>query len=105
MKIIWTDFAIENLKEIFDYYAENATKKVAHKIKKQILTSTKQLVDHPRSGQIEFNLQELNQDHRYLVSGNYKIIYRINEDQVIISDVFDTRQEPTKMNDKDQISD
>jgi len=104
MKIIWTDFAIENLKEIFDYYSENATKKVAHKIKKQILTSTKQLLDYPESGQVEFHLQKLNQNHRYLVSGNYKIIYRINEDQVIISDVFDTRQEPTKMNDKNRIS-
>jgi plasmid stabilization system protein ParE len=104
MEIIWTDFAINNLKEIFDYYFEIATKKVAHKIKKQILASTKQLVDYPESGQVEFNLQKLNQNHRYLVSGNYKIIYRINKDQVIISDVFDTRQEPTKMNDKNRIS-
>ena len=104
MEIIWTDFAINNLKEIFDYYSEIATKKVAHKIKKQILASTKQLVDYPESGQVEFNLQKLNQNHRYLVSGNYKIIYRINKDQVIISDVFDTRQEPTKMNDKNRIS-
>ncbi|NBC58667.1 MAG: type II toxin-antitoxin system RelE/ParE family toxin [Bacteroidetes bacterium] len=47
MKIIWTDFAIDSLKEIFDYYSENATKNVAHKIKKQILASTKQLVDYP----------------------------------------------------------
>jgi len=33
MKIIWTDFAIDNLKEIFDYQSENATKKVTDKIK------------------------------------------------------------------------
>ena len=102
MKIIWTDFAIDSLKEIFDYYSENATKKVAHKIKKQILASTKQLVDYPESGQVEFNLQKLNQNHRYLVNGNYKIIYRINKDQIIISDVFDTRQNPIKMNDKNR---
>lgn len=31
MKIIWTDFAIQNLKDIFDYYSKNANKKVAHK--------------------------------------------------------------------------
>jgi addiction module RelE/StbE family toxin len=103
MTIIWTDFAIKNLKEIFDYYAENATKKVAQKIKKQILLSTKQLTDHPESGQIESNLQKLDQDHRYLVSGNYKIIYRIDQHQVIISDVFDTRQEPIKMNDSNRM--
>jgi toxin ParE1/3/4 len=41
MKIIWTDFAIENLKIIFEYYAKNANKKVAHKIRKQILHSIK----------------------------------------------------------------
>jgi len=103
MTIIWTDFAIENLKKIFDYYAENATRKVAHKIRKQILLLTKQLIDYPESGQIELDLQKLGQGHRYLVSGNYKIIYRIDQHQVIISDVFDTRQEPIKMNDSNRM--
>ena len=27
MQIIWTDFAIENIKDIFDYYSERAGKK------------------------------------------------------------------------------
>ena len=35
-KIIWTDFAIENLKDIFDYYSVKANKKIAHKIRKSI---------------------------------------------------------------------
>lgn len=75
MKIIWTDFAIQNLKDIFDYYTKNVNKKVAHKIRKQILASTKQLNQNPKSGQIELNLQKLNQDYRYLAVGNYKVIY------------------------------
>jgi toxin ParE1/3/4 len=50
MRIIWTDFAIENLKSIFDYYAIKANRKVAHKIRKQILDSTKQLSQNPESG-------------------------------------------------------
>jgi len=50
MKIIWTDFAIQNLKDIFDYYCENANKKTAHKIRKQILASTKYLIQNPQSG-------------------------------------------------------
>lgn len=29
MKIVWTDFAIRNLKDIFDYYSTQADKKVA----------------------------------------------------------------------------
>lgn len=79
MVIVWTDFAIENLKDIFDYYAIKANKKVAHKIKKQILNDTKQLVNNPKLGQIELYLEKLNQHHRYLLSGNYKVIYRIEK--------------------------
>ncbi|WP_417858859.1 type II toxin-antitoxin system RelE/ParE family toxin [Xanthomarina gelatinilytica] len=102
MKIIWTDFAIENLKDIFDYYAENASKKIAHKVRKQILDTSLQLLNNSESGQIEFHLQNLNQNHRYLLSGNYKIIYRIIDNLIIINDVFDTRREPIKMNDKNR---
>ena len=100
MKIFWTDFAIKNLKNIFDYYTEKVSKKIAHKIRKQILATTKQLLDNPESGQLEFNLEKLKQNHRYLVCGNYKIIYRVNYNQIIINDVFDTRQNPVKMNDQ-----
>ena len=99
MKITWTEFATRSLKYIFDYYVENANRKIAHKIRKQILKSTRHLKKFPEIGQIEPNLGKLNQKHRYLVSGNHKIIYRfeIDKQEVIISDVFDTRQNPSKM--------
>ena len=102
MKIIWTDFAIENLKDIFDFYLENANKKVAHKIRKRILNSTNQLKINPALGPIEIYLESLNKNHRYLVIDNYKVIYRVFENQVIINDVFDTRQNPVKMNDQNR---
>ena len=103
MKIVWTDFAIRNLKDIFDYYATKSDKKIAHKIRKQILKSSKQLIKNPSSGPIEPNLLILNNNHRYLVSGHYKLIYRIIENEIIINDVFDTRQNPSKMNDEKRI--
>lgn len=98
MKVVWTDFAIENLKDIFDYYANKANKKVAHKIRRQILKSSTQLIKYPNSGSIETNLLVLNNNHRYLVSGNYKLIYKIVGNEIVINDVFDTRQNPSKMN-------
>jgi len=97
MKIIWTDFAIQNLKDIFDYYSKNANKKVAHKIRKQILASTKQLIQNPESGQTELNLELLNQKYRYLVIGNYKVIYNFVQDEIRIVDIFDARQNPLKI--------
>ena len=100
MKIVWTDFAIENLKQIFEYYSAKANKKVAHKIRKQILSSTKQLINNPESGQIELNLEKLNQKHRYIVCENYKVIYKIENSEIIINDIFDGRQNPIKMTDE-----
>ncbi|MBZ9728618.1 type II toxin-antitoxin system RelE/ParE family toxin [Salegentibacter sp. JZCK2] len=98
MKIIWSDFAIYNLKAIFEYYAVNANKKVAHKLRKQILQSTDRLIKNPESGQIETYLVKFQKNHRYILSGNYKIIYRIENDTIIINDVFDVRQNPDKIN-------
>src|SRR5699024_3697452 len=100
-KITWTDFATRSLKQIFNHYVENANRKVAHKTRKQILESTRHLKKYPEIGQVEPNLKKLGQKHRYLVSGNYKVIYRIEIEkrEIIVSDVFDTRQNPTKMND------
>ncbi len=103
MKIVWTDFAIRNLKDIFDYYTIEIDKKLAHKIRKQILKSSKQLLKNPNSGPIEPNLRILNKNYRYIVSGHYKLIYRIVDNEIIINDVFDTRQNPTKMNDENRI--
>ncbi len=104
MNIVWTDFAISNLKNIFDYYTKHASKRVAHKIRRQILESTHQLIHKPETGQIEIILKHLNQNHRYIVVNNYKIIYRIFENSIIINDVFDTRQDPIKMMDKKRLS-
>lgn len=97
MKIIWTDFATDSLIEIYKYYKEVASKDVAQKIKYKIFSATKQLLKHPLSGQIEVNLQKLGEDHRYLVEGNYKIIYKRVKEGLLITDVFDTRQDPVKI--------
>lgn len=99
MKIVWTDFVIQNLKDIFDYYFSNSNRKIAHSIREKILVSTKQLIHHPDSGQIEFNLQHLDKNHRYLVVCNFKVIYRPEVQIIIINDTFDSRQDPIKMND------
>ncbi|WP_126337196.1 type II toxin-antitoxin system RelE/ParE family toxin [Kaistella antarctica] len=64
----------------------------------QILNTTKQLVNHPSSGQKELLLEMLEKEYRYILSGNYKIIYKVEDSYIIITDVFDARQNPSKMN-------
>ena len=79
------------LKEIHFYFKEKANRKVADSIINEIVFATKQLNDFPNSGVEEETLKKLNQNHRYLVKGNYKIIYKPVKEGILITDVFDTR--------------
>lgn len=49
------------------------------------------------SGSIETSLTDLKEEHRYVIRGNYKIIYKIQHKNVFITDIFDTRQDPEKI--------
>lgn len=99
MKTIWSDFASETLLDILQYHKEIAGKNIAYKIKTNIFNSTKQLIRHPNSGQIEKGLEQLGEGHRYLVSGNYKVVYKKVKEGILVTDIFDTRQDPVKIND------
>ena len=76
-QIIWTNFAISELKNIYLYYRMVASDKVADKIRKSVFDSTRPLLKDPLIGAIEENLKDLKQGHRYLVEDNYKIIYKV----------------------------
>lgn len=69
-------------------------------MKNGIFWATRQLSKHPNSGQIELTLKQLGEGHRYLIKGNYKIVYKEVDEGILITDVFDTRQDPRKINDK-----
>jgi len=97
MKILWSEFAIEMLLEIYSYYKEKTSPAIAGRIKAEIFNATKQLKRNPDSGQIELTLEKLNEGHRYLVRGNYKIIYKEVPEGMLVTDVFDTRQDPIKL--------
>lgn len=96
-KVFWTKFAFNSLKEIHRYYKENVSKIIADNIRDNVLDSTSQLEILPRSGAKEELLNELKEECRFVVRGNYKIIYKIKSKRIFIMDVFDTRQDPQKI--------
>jgi toxin ParE1/3/4 len=98
MKLVITDPAKFNLKTLHDYYKQKASKRVADKIKQGIIEKLKFLREHPLAGQHEESLESLHLHHRRFVEGNYKIIYRISSNTIYITDIFDARQNPEKMN-------
>ena len=97
MRLKITNPAKLRIKEIYDYYIENVSQNIARKIVKILKSSPKKLLKNPNMGQIEENLKHLNKGHRYLVEGNYKIIYRIENNIIYITDFFDTRQDVNKI--------
>ncbi|HWZ23141.1 MAG TPA: hypothetical protein VNW06_10835 [Cytophagaceae bacterium] len=66
-------------------------------IKETCLDRVEISYQNPEAGPIDEILKALNEQHRYLVEGNYKIIYKIVSETIFITGVFDTRQEPQKI--------
>ncbi len=97
MDIIWTEPAKKDLRQIFNYYKIKVSKTLADKIINSIFTKTS-ILKTQNIGTKEELLVHLGQDHRYLVDGNYKIIYIVQDNSVYITHVFDTRQNPVKIN-------
>lgn len=98
MNVLVTEPANESLKEICKHYRSLAFEAYALKVRKKILEKAKSLSDNPERGQKEEMLKSLNQGHRYLlVESHFKIVYLIDEKQVIVTDIFDTHQHPKNM--------
>lgn len=99
IKVFWTDFAKKQLRQIFNYHHDKVSLITARKIVVGVVNEAQILVSDPEIGQIENLLIARKENFRYLLSGNYELIYWINkiENRIEIVDVFDTRQNPVKI--------
>ena len=99
IKITWSNFSKFKLLEIFKYYKENVSTKVAKDLVKNLTLEPNVLIKAPYIGQIEPLLSERNIVYRYIIFKSYKILYSVDEENSIIKihDVFDTRQKPVKI--------
>lgn len=89
---------MDDLETIFDFIAEKSPL-AAPKIIEKIINRAKQLESFPESGAIEIATKHKQMASRYLVEGNYKIIYdfHLRELSIFILTVFDSRFDPEKM--------
>jgi plasmid stabilization system protein ParE len=92
ISVIWTTEALDDLLDI-ETFIGNATK--AEKIIDRILAKTRQLENFPESGKKYETVTQ--QEYRYLIERNFKIIYSYRNDKVYIHTIFDTRQDPGKL--------
>ena len=99
LRIHWTSFATDQLREIFTYYKKRVSLRLARKIVTDIIDSANVLKSNPELGPIEELLVSRKENFRYFIYSNYRLIYWVNEKshQIEIVDVFDTRQNPEKI--------
>ena len=98
VKIYWTPFALKSLDEIKDYIEqETQSKTIAVKYIRKLIDRVEQLKNFKDLGVVEELLKRLKQNSRYLVEGNYKIIYQYQEGKIIITDIFHVKQNPAKI--------
>lgn len=95
-KVIWSARSLKDLDQAHDLLAEHSLQ-AANQVVETILERVIQLEQFPESGPVEPSLAHRKKEHRYLVSGHHKIVYRIKNRKILIIRVFDTRQHPGKL--------
>jgi toxin ParE1/3/4 len=81
----WTDQAVEDLRQI-RRYIERDSPRYGRLVVERLYQSTERLALFPRSGRI---VPDLNLEHvRELIVGEYRIVYRIEAEAVVLLTVF-----------------
>jgi len=98
MTVKWYIGAVGDLNNIYDYYV-SLNPRAAAMLYNKILDDTAVLKINPYIAPIEQLLVDLSEGYRSLVvaKGKYKVVYFIENNIVLIVQVFDCRQNPVKL--------
>ena len=97
MKLVYTEQSLNSLEETLNFIAPKVNYAKLIEIRNEILDAADTLLLHPLKGGKEPYLEHLELGHRRLIVGHYKIIYRVTNEEIYITDIFDSRQDPIKM--------
>ena len=90
MKLVYTEQALISLDEALEFIAPKVSYEKIIEIRDRILDAADILLEQPLAGQREYLLEHLELSHRRLVEGHYKIIYRVVDEYIYITDIFDS---------------
>ena len=99
MKVEITKESLESLAEdaVFMINELGVPKEQIRLLRNKLLKSAKSLTNYPYRGQYEPTLNHKTKKYRRLINGNYKIIYRVEDNIIYITDFFDARKDPSKI--------
>ncbi len=94
-KLIWSDEALSNLKNILVYLEENWTQK---EIKKFAVLLDRQLIRIQNNPFLFAESSNHSQIRKSVLTKQVSIYYRISENEIHLISLFDNRQNPEKLN-------
>lgn len=79
--MIWSELALDDLKNIYDYISKDSII-YANRVIEKIILRIDQLENFPKSGRV---VPELNNNSiRELIQNNYRIIYKVTTQEIFI---------------------
>lgn len=93
-RVVIADDAREDLLSIYDYVAANHSPQQAERLLDRLETACLSLAQQSLRGNMPIEMQLLGvQDYREIHLGPYRIIYRVEEDRVVVYGVADGRRD------------
>ena len=90
VKIKWTPLALSKVENICSYFDEHVPE-YSFKFIDNILNKIQNLKQFPKMGRMV--LERGNPNLRELIIGNYRVIYRLNNDEISLITVLHCRQD------------
>ena len=98
MKVIWMPLAKETLRDTSDYICKEFGKKIRNEFIQEVRHTSRLIGNNPYIGKVEPYLDELPDGFRSIVVSRLnKIVYRILEDRIEISDFWNCRRNPKNL--------
>ncbi|MBO6514809.1 MAG: type II toxin-antitoxin system RelE/ParE family toxin [Phycisphaerales bacterium] len=92
MSVIWSPQALEKAEQILEYLDERSPE-AAERFSDGLFNAVERLVDFPRMGRMVPELK--NPNVRQILQGNYRVIYRLEGDDIRIVTLRHQRQNLT----------
>lgn len=96
-EVIWTKRAFQQFERAVKYIAEEHGRQYAETVRQRIISDTSLLEKNTGLGFPEPLLEHKKFEYKSLVVWSYKVIYRIEKGNVIISRVFHMSRNPKKL--------
>ena len=97
MKLIVLAQARESERKTLRLLARTHSVSYIRGLQGQVARKLEWLKSNAFTGQFEPGLEELGLQHRRVIVGPFKTIYRVVSDRITVTDIFDSRRDPKRM--------